>query len=44
MAGWSEDELRRIGDAEELQIAPVRGNGELRRQTTIWAVRADDGI
>ena len=44
MAGWSEYELRRIGAAEELQIAPVRRNGELRRPTTIWGVRADDGI
>jgi hypothetical protein len=44
MPGWTEDELRRIGDAEELQIAPVRRHGELRRQTTIWGVRADEGI
>jgi hypothetical protein len=41
MTGWSEDELRRIGAAEELQIAPVRRNGELRQPTTIWAVRAE---
>jgi hypothetical protein len=40
MAGWSDDELRRISDAEELQIAPVRANGERRRPTTIWVVRA----
>src|SRR5437763_17131374 len=44
MTDWSEDELRRIAAAEELQIAPVRGNGELRRQTTIWGVRTGDGI
>ena len=24
MSAWTEDELRRIGDAEELEIAPVR--------------------
>ena len=36
MPGWSEEELRRVGDAEELLIAPVRRNGELRGQTTIW--------
>jgi hypothetical protein len=41
MTGWSEDEPRRIGAAEELQIAPVRRNGELRQPTTIWAVRAE---
>lgn len=44
MAGWSDSELRRIGDADELQIAPVRRNGERRRRTTIWAVRTDDGL
>jgi hypothetical protein len=44
MAGWSEDEQRRIGEAEELQIASVRRNGELRSQTTIWGVRTGDGI
>lgn len=44
MPGWTEDELRRIGAAQESQTAPVRVNGELRRPTTIWGVRADDGI
>jgi hypothetical protein len=28
MSAWSEDDLRRIGAAEELEIAPVRRNGE----------------
>jgi hypothetical protein len=44
MTDWSEDELRRLGAAEELQIAPVRSNGEVRRPTTIWGVRSDNGI
>jgi hypothetical protein len=44
MTDWTQDQLRRIGAAEELQIAPVRGNGELRRRTTIWAVRTAEGI
>jgi hypothetical protein len=44
MTVWSEDELLRVGDAEELQIVPVRHNGELRRPATIWCVRSDDGI
>ena len=38
MAGWSEAELRGIDQAQELQIAPVPRNGELRAPTTIWAV------
>lgn len=41
---WNPDELRRINDADELQIAPVRRNGELRRPSTIWAVRAGDDV
>lgn len=38
MAAWKDDELRRISDADELRIAPVRRNGELRCPSTIWAV------
>jgi hypothetical protein len=41
---WTEEELRRIAGAEELQIAPVRRNGELRRATPIWVVRAGDDV
>jgi hypothetical protein len=44
MTAWSEDELRRIGEAQELQIAPLRRNGELRGRTTIWAVRAGEDV
>lgn len=38
MAGWNTDELRRVGDAEELQIAPVRRNDEEHRATTLRLV------
>jgi hypothetical protein len=44
MHGWDEHELSRIADAEELEIAPVRRNGELRRATPIWVVRAGDDL
>ena len=44
MTAWTEGDLRRIGDAQELEIAPVRRNGELRRPTTIWAVRAGNDV
>jgi hypothetical protein len=30
MSAWTDDELRRIGEAEELEIAPVRRDGTLR--------------
>src|SRR4051812_11638858 len=44
MSTWTNDELQRIADAEELEIAPVRCNGELRRATPIWVVRAREGL
>jgi hypothetical protein len=44
MSAWTDDELRRLGGAEELDIAAVRRNGELRRSTPIWVVQADDGL
>jgi hypothetical protein len=44
MAGWNEDELRRIADADELDIAAVRSNGELRSATPIWVVRVGDDL
>ena len=36
MATWTSDELRQIGTAEELEIAPVRRDGTLRKPVTIW--------
>jgi hypothetical protein len=44
MGAWTDDELRRIAAAEELDIAPVRRNGELRRSTPIWIVRAGSDL
>lgn len=44
MTAWTNDELDRIGAAEELVIASVRRNGALTRARTIWVVRVDDGI
>lgn len=39
MAVWTEEELRRIGGAEELQLASERPDGTLRPFVTIWVVR-----
>src|SRR4051794_4496276 len=44
MGDWSQDELERIGDAEELQITSRRPDGTLRPYVTIWTVRAGDDI
>ena len=44
MSAWTEDELRRINAAQEVEIAPVRRNGELRRPTPIWVVEAGNEV
>jgi hypothetical protein len=44
MSDWTEDELSRIGSADELRIAGRRANGTLRRLVIIWQVRVDDDI
>ncbi|NIR93235.1 MAG: DUF2255 family protein [Gammaproteobacteria bacterium] len=44
MTTWSNDELQKIGTAEELQIAPRRQDGTLRDSVTIWVVRHDDNL
>ena len=36
MAIWTDDELRRIGGADELRVASERPDGSLRPSTTIW--------
>ena len=36
---WTNDELNKIGRAEELQIASLRRDGTLRNPVTIWVVR-----
>src|SRR5215218_2099731 len=41
---WTTDELDRIGDAEELHIAPRRKDGTLRRAVPIWVVRVGDEL
>jgi hypothetical protein len=37
---WPRDELERVGDAEELQLASRRDDGSLRPYVTMWMVRA----
>ena len=44
MSTWTHDELSTIGAAEELHIAPVRGDGTLRTPVTIWVVRVGDDL
>jgi hypothetical protein len=41
---WSDDELRAIGAADELQISSRRADGTLRPYVTIWVVRDGDEL
>lgn len=41
---WSERELKGIGSADELRIAPRKRDGSLRRPIPIWVVRVDDDL
>ncbi len=44
MTTWTSDELKKIGSAEELQIASLRKDGTLRKPVTIWVVRLGDDL
>ena len=44
MAGWTSDELTRIGRAEEVDVAAVRPDGSLRKRVTVWLVREGDEL
>jgi hypothetical protein len=44
MSDWTKDELTSIGGAEEIQIAPRRPDGTLRKPVTVWVVPAGDSL
>ena len=44
MSSWTADELERIGNSTELQIASLRRDGSLRSYVTIWVVRSGDDV
>ena len=44
MTSWTKEELAKIGNAEELDIASRRPDGTLRPFVTIWVVRADGDL
>jgi hypothetical protein len=44
MTSWTKEELAKIGNAEELDIASGRPDGTLRPFVTIWVVRADGDL
>lgn len=44
MSAWTSAELNKIGSAEELEIAPLRQDGTLRKPVIIWVVRVGDEL
>lgn len=44
MTAWTDKELDKIGTAEELEIASLQREGELRNAVTIWVVRLNDNL
>ena len=43
-AGWTSDELARVGDAEELTVEPLLADGRIGKPVRIWVVRAGDEL
>lgn len=41
---WTSDELDKVDEEEEIQLASMRADGTLRRPTTIWVVRVGDDL
>ena len=44
MTVWTNEELKKVGNAEELQIASLRKDGSLRSMRIIWVVRVGDDL
>jgi hypothetical protein len=44
MTGWTDDQLDRVGEADQLEVASVRDDGSLRPFRTVWVVRLGDEL
>jgi len=44
METWINEELNKVGSAEELRIATLRRDGTLRKPVIIWIVRVGDEL
>jgi len=44
MSVWTNDELKEIGNTQEIRIATLRKDGTLRKKVIIWVVRVDDDL
>ena len=44
MSEWTDEELNKIGNAEELRIAGRKADGTLRKPVIIWVVSVGDAL
>src|SRR2546421_11038245 len=44
MTSWTNNDLGRIGAADELQLMSFKEDGTLRKPVTIWVVRVGDDL
>ncbi len=44
MTAWTNDELKKIEKADELNLASLRQDGTLRSPVTMWVVRVGDDL
>lgn len=44
MPTWTDNQLGRIGDAQEMRIAAMRPDGPLRTPVVVWVVRIGDDL
>ena len=44
MTAWTSDELTKIGNTEEVQIASLRRDATLRKPVTVWVVPYEDSL
>src|SRR5258705_13977975 len=44
MSAWTPDELTKIEQADELELASLRGDGSLRNPVTMWVIRDGDQL
>jgi hypothetical protein len=44
MTAWTDEELGRIGEAQELQLTSERPDGTLRPYLTMWVVRVEEQL
>ena len=44
MTAWTNDELQKLGGADEVRITSARSDGSLRKPVIVWLVREGDDL